>query len=168
MEQYKPEITTQPKNNNSDYLIDLKFKNINKFFVLSFKNGDDDPKINSFDEYYMSLVETKNVNELVDNKIFFDQPVKRIQEAYEINVQKSKNNDYTTEDLLNDLYHQNYYKLIGKYLSRQTNTSICEQINFVGKLEEDDGATKYFIAENQEKTFLHFSLDSYNCNRIIK
>ena len=51
-------------------------------------------------------------------------------------------------------------KLIGIDLSRQTNTSIPQQINFVGKLEEDDGATMFFIAEKQQKTILNFSLDS--------
>ena len=51
-------------------------------------------------------------------------------------------------------------KLIGIDLSRQTNTSIPQQINFVGKLEEDDGAAMFFIAENKHKTILKFSLDS--------
>ena len=37
--------------------------------------------------------------------------------------------------------------------------SISQQINFVGKLEEDDGATMFFIAENQQKTILNVSID---------
>ena len=72
----------------------------------------------------------------------------------------SRNDDYTTGNLLDYLYHQKYYKLIGIDLSRQTNTSIPQQINFVGKLEEDDGATMFSIAEKQQKTILNFSLDS--------
>ena len=40
---YRSEITTQPKNNNLDYLIDPTFRNINTLFVLSFKNGNNDP-----------------------------------------------------------------------------------------------------------------------------
>ena len=59
----------------------------------------------------------------------------------------SKNDGYTTGNLLDYLYHQSYYKLIGIDLSRQINTSIPQQINFKGKLEEDDGATMIFIAE---------------------
>ena len=70
------EITTQPKNNNFNYLIDATFRNINRFFVLSFKNEDDYPTINSFDKYYMPLVEIKDFNALIDNKRFFGQPVK--------------------------------------------------------------------------------------------
>ena len=54
-----------------------------------------------------------------------------------------------TGNLLHYLYHQNYYKLIVIDLSRQANTSIPQQINFVGKLEEDDDAIMFFIAEKQ-------------------
>ena len=42
-------------------------------FVLSFRNGDDDPARYSFDVYYMLLVEIKGFNVLIDNKPFFDQ-----------------------------------------------------------------------------------------------
>ena len=38
---YRPEITTQQKTNNLDHLIDPKFININRLFVLSFKNDND-------------------------------------------------------------------------------------------------------------------------------
>ena len=47
----------------------------------------------------------------------------------------SKNDDYTTGNVLDFSYHQNYYKLIGIDLSTQTNISIPEQIYFLGKLE---------------------------------
>ena len=36
---YRSEITSQTKNNNLDYLIDSTFRNINRLFVFSFKNG---------------------------------------------------------------------------------------------------------------------------------
>ena len=62
----------------------------------------------------------------------------------------SRNNVYATGNLLDYLYHQKYNnKLIGIDLSRQTNVSIPQQINFTGKLEEDDSATMFFIAERQ-------------------
>ena len=50
---YRSEMSTQTKNNNLDYLIDPTFWNINRLFVFSFKNGNDDPKRNSFDRYYI-------------------------------------------------------------------------------------------------------------------
>ena len=36
----------------------------------------------------------------------------------------SRNDGYTTGNLLDHLYHQNYYKFIGVALSRQKNMSI--------------------------------------------
>ena len=56
---YRSETTTQPRINNLDYLIDPTHRNINRLFVLSFKNGNDGPTRNYFDEYYMPLVERK-------------------------------------------------------------------------------------------------------------
>ena len=46
---YRSEKTIQRKNNNLEYLIDPTFTNLSKLFVLSFKNGSDDPTRNSFD-----------------------------------------------------------------------------------------------------------------------
>ena len=45
------EITAQLKSNHLDYLLDAKFRKINRLFVLSFKNGNDDPTRDSFDQY---------------------------------------------------------------------------------------------------------------------
>ena len=67
----------------------------------------------SFNKYYMQLIEIKDFNALIDNKPFFDQPVKSNQEAYEKLTEMSKTDNYTTENLLGYLHHQKYYKLIG-------------------------------------------------------
>ena len=104
---YRSEITIQPKNNNLDYLIDPAFRNINRLFVLSFISF----KI---------------------QKSFFDQPVKN-KEASEKLIEISRNDYYTTENLLDFLYHQNYCQLIGIDLWRQTNTNISQQTNFAGR-----------------------------------
>ena len=64
-------------------MIDLTFRNINRLFVLSFKNGYNDPTRYSFVKYYMLLVEIKDFNALIGNKPFFDQPVKHKQGAFE-------------------------------------------------------------------------------------
>ena len=71
-------------------------------FVLSLKNGNDDPLRDSLEKSYMPLIEIKDVNTLIDNKPFFDQPVKKKREAYEELV---KNDDYTTGNLLDHLSH---------------------------------------------------------------
>ena len=93
---YRSEITTQPKNNNLDYLIDPTFRNINRLFVLSFKNGDNGPTRKSFDKYFMPLVEIKDFNTLIDNKPFFDQPEKNKQEAHEKLIEMTRNDEYKT------------------------------------------------------------------------
>ena len=71
-------------------------------FALSLKNGNDDPLRDSLEKSYMPLIEIKDVNTLIDNKPFFDQPVKNKHEAYEELV---KNDDYTTGNLLDHLSH---------------------------------------------------------------
>ena len=129
--------------------------NNNRLFVLSFKKDNDDPTRDSFD---MPLVEIIDFNALIDNKPVFDQPVKSKQ-AYEKHIKMSRNNDDTRRNLLDYLYHQNYYKRIGINLSRQTNTNIPLQINFIAKLEGDSRAVMSFVSEKQQKTILNFSLD---------
>ena len=91
---HRSEITTQPKNNNLDNMIDPTFRNINRLFALSFKNGNNDPTRNSFVKYYMPLVE--HFNALIKNKSCFDQRVTNKHEAYEKLAEMSRSNDYTT------------------------------------------------------------------------
>ena len=45
------------------------------------------------------------------------------------------------------------------YHDKQIRTFLI-QSNFIEKLEEDDGARMFFIAEKQQKAILNFSLDS--------
>ena len=73
----------------------------------------------------------------------------------------SRNGDYTTRKLLDYFYHQKYYKLIVINSSRQRNASIPQQVNFVEKVEEDNGAKIFFITEKKQNTILNFSLDSF-------
>ena len=61
-------------------MIDPTFPNVNRLFVQSFKACENDPTRNSFGNNYISLVEIKDFNALIDNKTFFDQPLKTKQE----------------------------------------------------------------------------------------
>ena len=117
-------------------MIDPAVRNINRLFVISFKSNNDDPSRDSFDTYYIPLVEIIDFNGLIDNKPIFDQPAKSKQEAYEKLVEMQRNDDYTTGNVLDILDYQKFYKPIGTDLSRQINTSIPQQINFTGKLNE--------------------------------
>ena len=84
--------------------------------VLSFENEEDRT---SFSKYYVPKVEMKGFNVLIDGKPFFEIPVRNKEEAYEAIIEMSKNNDYTTGNLLNYEYFKDHYKLIAKDLSKQ-------------------------------------------------
>ena len=73
---YRSDLTSQPKNNNLDYMIDPTFKNINRLFVISFKNGGNDPTRNYFLKFYIPLLEIKDFNALIGKKKIFYQTVK--------------------------------------------------------------------------------------------
>ena len=71
----------------------------------------------------------------------------------------SKNNDYTTGNLLDHEYFSKYYKLIAIDVSQKLeleNPDLKQQISFIGKLEEDE-ATVFFINERSEETTSEFS-----------
>ena len=89
-------------------------------------------------------------------------PVKNKEEAYQKITSISKNNDYTTSNLLDYEYFSNHYKLIAIDLSKQIelgNPDLRQQVNFIGKLEEDK-ATMSFIIEKSEETTSEFSQKS--------
>ena len=114
----------------------------------------------------MLFIEIKYFNVLIDNKSVFDQPVKGKQEPFEKLIEMSRNDGPTRGNLLDFSYHENYYELIGIDLSRQTNKNVHQQINFTGKLQEDNGGTMFFIAEKQRKTISVF-FRVINCNKMI-
>ena len=113
---YRSEMSNQTKNNNPDYLIDPTFTNVNRLFVLSFKIGDER---NSFSDYYVPKVEVKNFNVLIHQNPFYEISVKNKEEAYEVIIEMSKNNDYTTGSLSDYEYFSKHYNLIAIYLSKQ-------------------------------------------------
>ena len=71
-------------------MTDLTFRNLNKF-VVSFRAGGNERTRNSFEKYYMPLLEIKDFNVLIDNNPFLDQVVK--QDAYEKLAEMSRNNE---------------------------------------------------------------------------
>ena len=111
----------------------------------------------SFSHYFVPNVEIKDFNVLIDGKSFFDLPVKNNKEAYEKIIKMSNNNDYTTGNLLAFAYFKENYKLIAIDLSKQTKLKDPQQINNFGKLENDHGATIFFIIKKSEETTFNFS-----------
>ena len=99
-----------------NHLINPTFTKVNKLFVLPFEN--EEGRI-SFSKCYVPKVEIKGFTVLIDGKSFFDVSVKNKDEAYEKIVSISKNNDYTTGNLLDYECFSKHYKLIAIYLSKQ-------------------------------------------------
>ena len=95
---------------------------------------------------------------LIDGKPFSEIPVKNKEEAYEAIIEMTKNNSYTTGNLLDYEYFKDHYKLIAIDLSKQIeleNPDLKPQINFIGRLEENN-ATIFFIIEKKKKLLLIF------------
>ena len=148
---YRSEMTNQTKNNNLNYLIDPTFTKVNRLFVLSLENENDRT---SFSKYYVPKVEIKDFNVLINRKIFFDIPIKNNEETYEQIIEMGRNNDYTTDNLLDYEHFSKHYKFIAIDLSKQIeleNPDLNQQVNFVGRLERNQGATMFFIIEKSEK-----------------
>ena len=92
--------------------------------------------------------------------MLLDGKPKNKEEAYEQIIEMSKNNVYTTGNLLDYEYFKDHYQLIAIDLSKQTeleNFDLKQQINFVGSLED---ATMFFIIEKKEETTFDFSENS--------
>ena len=84
-----------------------------------------------------------------------------------------RTNDYTTGNLLDHKRFSKHYRLIAIDLSKQTD--LRQQINFIVRLDTDDGATMFFINKKSEKNnFLIFtrlcnhSLIQFNITHHIK
>ena len=153
---YGSEMTNQTKNNNLNYLTDPTYTKVNRFFVLSFENQNDRT---SFSKYYVPNVQINEFNVLIDRKCFFDMPIKNHEETYEQIIEMRRNNDYTTGILFDYEYFSKHYKLFAIDLSKQIelgNSDLRQQINFIGRLERNKGATMFFIIEKSEETTFEF------------
>ena len=106
----------------------------------------------------------KDFNVIIDKLAFFDLPVKNEEEVYEKSIDITKNNEYTTGNLLDYDYFKKYYKLIAIDLSKQQvlpeNEDLIQHINFVGRLEE--ASHVFIIFEKKEHTILEFSQNFAN------
>ena len=154
-------MSPEEENNNLNILIDPTFTNVNRLFVLAYQNDDDRQ---SFSKFYLPRVVIKDCNVIIDKLAFFDLPIKNEEEAYEKIIDISRNNEYTTGNLLDYYYFKKYYKLIAIDLSKQQvlqeNEDLIQQINFIGRLAE--AANVFIIIEKKEHTILEFSQNFAN------
>ena len=153
---YRSQMCTEAINNNLNILIDPTFTNVNRLFVLAYQTADDRQ---SFSQCYLPKVMVKDFNVIIDKLAFFDLPIKTEEEAYEKMIDISRNNEYTTGNLLDYDYFKKYYKLIAIDLSKQQvlqeNEDLIQKINFNGRLDAD--ANVFVYIEKKEHTILEFS-----------
>ena len=83
-------------------MFDPTLTKVIRLFVLPFENLDDRT---SFSKYYVSSIELKDFNILIDQNNFFDTPIKNEKEAYEQIIEMTRYNDHTTDNLLDYEYH---------------------------------------------------------------
>ena len=77
----------------------------------------------------------------------------------------SRNNDHTSGNLLDNENFSKHCKLIAIDLSKQSeleNSDLKKQINFIGRLDEDN-ATVFFIIEKPEKTSFWLFIKFCSC-----
>ena len=154
-------MSTGAINNSLNILIDPKFTNVNRLFVLAYQN---DAERQSFSQFYLPRVMIKDFNVIIDKLAFFDLPIKTEEEACEKIIDISKNNEYTTGNLLDYDYFKKYYKLIAIDLSKQQvlqdNEDLIQQINFIGRL--DEAVSVFLIIQKKQHTILEFSQNFAN------
>ena len=153
-------MSTEAINNNLNILIDPTFTNVNRVLVLAYQTAGDRQ---SFSQFYLPRVMVKDFNVIIDKLAFFDLPIKTEEEAYEKIIDISRNNEYTTGNLLDYDYFKKYYKLIAIDLSKQQvlqeNEDLIQQINFIGRLEQ---AANVFIIIEKKRTY-YFRIFSKFC-----
>ena len=130
-------------------------------FVLVYPTADNRQ---SYYEFYLPNVMVKDYNVIIDKLAFFDLPIKTEEEAYEKIIDISRNNEYTTGNLLDYDYFKKYYKLIAIDLNKQQvlqeNEDLIQQINFIRRFTE--AANVFIIIEKKENTILEFSQNFAN------
>ena len=158
---YRSQMSTEEENNYLNILIDPTFTNVNRLFVLAYQTADDR---HSYSQIYLPKVMVKDFTVIIDKLPFFDLPIKIEEEAYEKIIDISRNNEYTTDNLLDYDYFKRYYKLIAIDLSKQQvlqeNEDLIQQINFIGRLEQ--AANVFIIIEKKGHTILEFSQNFAN------
>ena len=113
--------------------------------------------------YYISSVQIKDYNVVIDGKNFFDQPVQNDKVTYE-NIRKiatGQGDDYTTGSLLEYSYFKYHYKMIPLNLSKQqaldADRKATQQINFTALLDRIGNTRFYFSLEEAKETVFGFS-----------
>ena len=129
-------MTNQTKN-ILNYLIDPTSTKVNRLFVLPFENENDRT---SFSMYYVPNVQMKDFNVLIDGKFLWYANKKR-QRNIRTNYWNGK------RQWLHDRQFIGLWILFKILQTELENLDFKQQINFIGRLERNEGTTMFFIIE---------------------
>ena len=144
---YQSKKSIERENQYLDYLIDPSFQGVNRLFVLSFE---DEEQQTSYKQYYVPTLNIKDYNVMIDEQNLFDQPVRNDLITYD-SIQKiatGQGDEYTTGCLLDYNYFKNYCKIIidlSKQQALDSDPKAIQQITFAGNIEKN--ALIVFIIE---------------------
>ena len=119
-------------------------------------------QIASNKKYSLPNVEIKDYNVMIDEKNFFDQPIKNDKVTYEIirKIATGWGDDYATGYLVDYTYFKKY-KMIAVDLSKEKALDVdpkaIQQINFTENLDRPNNTKFYFILEEVKETIFGFS-----------
>ena len=147
---YRSQMINQTATNNLNFLIDPTF-NVNRLFVLAFSNEEDR---RSFSKYYTPTAEIKDYNVIIDGEPFYEIPIKNKEETYKAITELIRGDILSTGNEFDFEYFCKHNKLIAIDLNRQKSDLKYQQINFIGRLEQN--ATILFFVEEKETTGLEF------------
>ena len=152
---YRSQMINQTATKNLHFSTEATFNNVNRLFVLAFPNEEDR---RSFSKYYTPTVEIKDYNVIIDGEPFYEIPIKNKEETYKAITELIRNDLLRTGNEFNFKYFCEHYKIIATDLSKRKSDLKNQQINFIGKLEQN--ATIFFIIEEKETTGLNFLQNS--------
>ena len=140
--------------------LDPSFQSVNRLFLMACSREANQPTRNGHQKYYLSRIDLKKHNVIIDGRNFYDNPIENNSEKYRElkKVMIGKGEDYSTGSLLDYKYFTKHYKLVSVHLSKQkeldADPRAIQQIEFKYTLETN--STIYWVLEKSKETILEF------------
>ena len=109
---------------------------------------------NSFSHYFVPKVEMKDFIVLIVGKSCFNLPVKNEEETCEKIIEMSRNNDYTTGNLLDFAYFKENYRLTAIDLSKQIKLKSLNKLILLVNLKDKIMEQQCFSLLKSQKKLL--------------
>ena len=151
-------------NNNANIVryitLDPSFQGVNGVFLMAYSGEANEPTRNGQQKYYLSRIDLKKYNVIIDGRNFYDNPIENDAEKYRElkKVMIGKGEDYTAGSLLDYSYFTKHYKLVAVDLSKQkeldADPRAIQQIECKYMLQTN--STIYWVLEKSKETILEF------------